>query len=244
MKNIAPFLLLFVLCSCTKTTDKTILNLIAQNNRYYVIQLEEYRLEMKYNKMDDPLHFDDTFCQAIDKSFDGIKKLKSQSDYDTILKKVKGLGYVNKIGETIKSIQSDEPEVLKNNLYVNLSNVIHAKKVSTAMAISTHCKFGDQFKVVKKTEKDSVSLTIYTYNSFQVNVDQITDGKDELSDYTSNREYKVWTIKYKPKSKNTYCTGKIFFGDADYGKVLLVQEFDDRKAMSKNPFQRNKKSLP
>ncbi|WP_291131537.1 hypothetical protein [Flavobacterium sp. UBA7682] len=236
MKNSSVLLLLFVLYSCNKSEDKTILDLLVQNNKYYSVQLEEYKLELEQQREDDPRRFDEEYFKSIGENFDAIQKLKNKSDYDTIFEKIKGLGYENKIGKTIKSILSDEKEVLKNNLYVNLLNVIHAKKLNSAISSSTRCGTSEYFKIVKKIENDSVSLDFYTFNNYQINIDSIKDGNVAIYDYKSGKVHKVWNIKYKAISKNTNCRGKIFFTHPYFDNFSMVQEFDDKNALSENPF--------
>lgn len=233
MKNIGVLFLILLSFGCSDTKDKALLELIVQNNKYYTIELEEYNLDLYQKGQDMPARFDKEYYQNINNIFIGIKQLKSKAEYNKLFEKVKGLGHKYKIGKSIKSNQSDENEVLKNNLYVNLLNVIHAKKVSSALMQSTHCGGGDFFKIVKKIEKDSVSLDFYTYNNFIVVVDAVSDDNDHLK-FDSNKQFKIWNVKYKPKSKNTHCTGKIFLNDD--GKVLMVQQYDDKNALSENPF--------
>lgn len=236
MKNIIAVFILLIVVGCDDTKEKTIQDLLVQNNKYYSVQLEEYKLELEQQREDDPAHFDEEYYQTIDSSFAAINKLKSIANYDHTFETIKGLGYELKIDEKIKAIQSDDLEVLKNNLYVNLLNVVHRKRVIASLRQSTHCVLGSNyFKIVKKNENDSVSLSIYTHNNFQVNIDEISDG-DEYLQYLSNPQNMVWSIKYKPKSKNTHCTGRIFFNDPYYGRILMIQEFDDKNALSENPF--------
>ena len=236
MKNIAAVLLLCVLSSCNKKNDEAILNLLAQNNKYYSIQLEEYKTELEHQRDDDPRRFDKEYFKTISENFDAIQKLKNKSDYDSIFEKIKALGYENKIGKTIKSIQSDKKVVLKNNLYVNLLNTIHAKKLNSGVSSRTHCGTNEYFKVVKKIENDSVSLDFYTFNNYEIKIDSIKDGSSNIYNYDSNKVYKIWNVKYKPISKNTSCRGKIFFTHPFFDNVFMVQEFDDRKALNQNPF--------
>jgi hypothetical protein len=234
MKNLNVILLFCVVCSCTNKTDESIINLLAKNNKFYSIQLEEYKIELQQSRVDSPRMFDEKYFEAISENFDAIQKLQNKSGYDTIFEKIRELAIENKIGKIIKPIVSEHKEVLKNNLYVNLMQAIHAYKLNKPIGLSTHCRMGDRFKISKTIAKDSVTLDFYTSNPYQLNIDYIIDEKDTIynSICESNKAYKVWSIRYKPKSKNSSCQGKIFFNEFYSNNAIFVQEFDDKKVVN------------
>ncbi len=236
MKKFGLLILLLVsLSSCNN--NKALDDLIVQNNKHYEIELEEYKLNLEEEAADMPIRFDKDYFNEIDSCFKSIKNLKTQVEYKTTLQKIKELGYSIKIGKSIKEIQSDNLVVLKNNLYVNLLLVVHRKKAITALSETTHCILGSNFiKVVKKNYRDSIFVDFYTDNDYQVNVDNVTDGDDYLG-WKSVHEHKIWSIKYKPKSKNAHSKGRIFLRDPWYYKMIMVEEFDDKNALDKNPFE-------
>jgi hypothetical protein len=236
MKKLFFFLSLLSLISCSN--NKTIDDLLVQNNRYFAIQLEEFKLQEKYSQMDNPRNFDQAFHTTVLKAIKDIENLKDVKAYDSIYEAVKKLSYESKMDKMPKPTDSDNKEVLKNSLYIQLLNAIRAYKLNKPIGVSTHCRLSDRFKIVKTAEKDSVRLDFYTFNPYQLNVDYLMDDgeKTYAGGYVSDPVYKVWTVRYMPISKNTSCHGKIFYKEDGYSDVIFLQEFDDKNAWSKFPF--------
>jgi hypothetical protein len=236
MKKLFFSLSLLSLLSCTN--NKAVDGLIVQNNKYFAIQLEEYKLQEKYSQMDSPRNFDQSFHARVLKAIDDIEDLKDGKAYDSIYEAIKQLSYESRIDKMPSPTDSENKEVLKNSLYIQLLNAIRANKLNKPIGLSTHCRLSDRFKIVKTAEKDSVRLDFYTFNPYQLNVDYIMDGGEKIyaGGYVSDKGYKVWTVRYMPKSRNTSCHGKIFYKEDGYSDIIFLQEFDDKNALSKFPF--------
>jgi hypothetical protein len=224
MKKLTFLLSLLALTSCTN--NKAIDELLLQNNKYYELTLEEYELQEKVKESDAPHNYNKEFHQKVFKAIDAIAVLKDRKVYDTLYTAISILNCSSDAGKTVKPIQSDNTEILKNNLYLALMSVIKAYELQRPIGIGTHCMLSEKFKIKKSIENDSVKLKFWTYNPYQLELDAVFDGNKEIHDYKSDQEYVVWSIAYKPKSKESNCKGKIFFRD-DYGSdFIMLQEFD------------------
>lgn len=227
MKNIVIVLGLLLFISCSDSKEKAVYDLISQNNKYYELTLAEYKTEEKVRESDAPSMYDKEYHDRIFKTMDAIANLKDIKTYDTIFEAVKKLGYEYKVKKIIGPIQSENKEVLKNNLYVNLMNTINAYRLYNPIGVSTHCRFGPYFRVRKVIEKDSVKLDIHAGNPYQLSIDSVKDGHRNTEDYKVNEEYKVWSIRYKPKSKTTGFYGKLFYKEGYYENLLFVQALNE-----------------
>lgn len=213
--------------SCQNTNQKELEVLISQNNRYYELTLAEYKAEEEMRESDSPATYDKEYQAIVFNAIDAIANLRDVKAYDTIFEAVKKISYESKVKKIIDPIQSNDKEVLKNNLYVNLLKAINTYKRHQPFTMGTHCRLSPYFKFRKVIEKDSVKLDIYGANPYQLTIDSVMDGNRYTADYKSNNEYKVWSIRYKPKSKTTSFHGKILYKESGYSSTIYIQDFDE-----------------
>lgn len=218
MKQIFSLFLFVILFSCKENNEA--LTIVKKNNIFFKEEFENCKESLK-EKSNENSHFIESYKNFIALS-NGIYILKNQEDYDKIFNQIIKINNELITKCTLESIKSENPEILKNNLFLNVTKLFTVYPLRNSTIISTRC--GSSFIYSNEKEKlnDSVIFKFKTLNyNFNIDEDSIIEDGKSIKKEIEQKKYILTTYKYKSNAKKSVFYGKVIMKDAQENPYII-----------------------
>lgn len=229
MRNLILIFVVFLVLSCKndeKNYKREYLEAIKQNNVFLVKQMEVNIFLLKNKGLDLPKVYGNKFT-VIQRILNNICNSKNCSDYQYAKSNIIDFAKNENIKFNFQNTDSDDVEVLKNNLLLNFIHLCEILKIfSLPVSRSTHCMFGPMVETENYTENDSININFnarYCLN-YDIEIDSIVTANKVLSDFKSDKTKLIWKVKFKSDSKKTTIYWKAFYTEDLIGTILVGKQ--------------------
>ncbi|MFN8324861.1 hypothetical protein [Flavobacterium sp.] len=229
MRKFILFLIIPMFLACKNKEDK-FLNIIKENNEILKNQLDTDIYVLKQKSLEAKGIFVEKY-DNLSKTYNQIIKVKSKNDYELVEKRISNYALKNKIKFDFKKIDSENTDVLQNNLLLNFARFCNYIKIFQTAVNSSNCGLmGSNYIYTHKFIKnDSLNIDFESranFNNCNLVIDSIVDEYSKINKFKSNSFNKFWNVKFKPKSNNVKIYWKVYLHDDLAGTILFEKGVD------------------
>lgn len=224
MRYLIVVLIAILSFGCQNKENQLALEAIKKNNAFLSNEIETFKAIMHIKSLDYPKRYDSIYLKNLNSVVKKAFTIKDKAAYNTVYKSLIELAQKGKLKPNLHSIDSENIDILKNNLLLNLHELYNAylNKYTYGCELTSD---RNQYKIFYITNNDSVNLYFLADNPYRIITDSIVNEQDKTLKYNFNTDVVIGKIKYQTASKKTKYYGKIFFQN-EIGKPIFLQNFE------------------
>ena len=227
MKYLIVTILLIFFASCNDKDNY--LSIIKDNNEILKNQLDLEVYQLKTKSIEARGEFVEKY-KNFNKIYKKIIAIRNYKDYELGINEIQNYSTKEKINFECEKINSENIEVLQNNLLVNFIEFCNYSKIFRVAVVTTNCRFMSSSKFINTQnyiKNDSINIDFASkinVNNYDVVIDSIVDTNQNKSNFKSNFINKFWKVKYKSNSKKSVIYWKVFFHNNNWDETILFEK--------------------
>ena len=227
MKHLIVTILLIFFASCNDKDNY--LSIIKDNNEILKNQLDLEIYKLKNKSIEARGEFVEKY-KDFNKIYKKIIAIRNYKDYELGINEIQNYSTKEKINFECEKINSENIEVLQNNLLVNFTKFCNYTKIFYAGVSTSNCGPLGRTKFINiqnYLKNDSINIDFASkinVNNYDVVIDSIVDSNQNKSNFKSNFINKFWKVKYKSNSKKSVIYWKVFFRNNNWDETILFEK--------------------